>query len=35
MLIWGPPGTGKTTTMAEIVFQYEILGYNVLVTTPR
>jgi len=33
-LIHGPPGTGKTTTVVEIILQMVSLGYKVLVCAP-
>jgi superfamily I DNA and/or RNA helicase len=33
-LIHGPPGTGKTSTVTELIFQYVRLGKKVLVCAP-
>jgi ATP-dependent RNA/DNA helicase IGHMBP2 len=33
-LIHGPPGTGKTSTVVELIFQYIKKGYRILVTCP-
>ncbi len=33
LLMWGPPGTGKTTVIAEICSQYARLGKRVLVSS--
>jgi hypothetical protein len=33
LLLWGPPGTGKTTVIAEITSQYCRLGHRVLISS--
>jgi hypothetical protein len=34
LYVWGPPGTGKTTTLAALVLAHVLAGRRVLVVTP-